>query len=121
MPTPESVEAIIAATREDAALRLEIVSWLRRTSVPRGQELHSFVGLLVAIVAVGTAAAVPSPLVALGVTVLSLIGFFWMAAVSTDALVELGERSRHATAWLGAVEDAITSEAIRRRAWWRRR
>jgi hypothetical protein len=121
MPTPGSVANIIAATRADPALRLEMVSWLRRTAVPRGQELHSFVGMLIAIVTLGFAATVVNAVVAIGLTVLALIGLFWLVALSTNALIELSERSSHATAWLGAVEDAIAVEARQRHPWWRRR
>jgi len=120
MPTPESVAAILGATKKDPGLRLELLSWFRRTAVPRGQELHSFIGMLIAIVAVAISAAVSNPLVGLGIAGFCLLSF-WFAVASTDFLINLGERNRHATAWQAALEDAIAAEAAARRPWWKRR
>jgi len=57
--------------------------------------------MLIAIVTFGLAATVVNPVVAVVLAVLTFVALFWLAAVSTDALFELSERSRHATAWLG--------------------
>jgi hypothetical protein len=121
MPTPQTVATILDATRSEPALRLEMLSWLRRTAVPRGQELHSFVGMLIAIVAIGVSITAANPLVTIAVIALSLVGLFWLLALSTDVLIDLSERSRHSTAWLGALEDAIDAEQARSWRWRRRR
>jgi hypothetical protein len=121
MPTPQAVAAILDATRSEPALRLELLSWLRRTAVPRGQELHSFVGMLIAIVAIGVSVTAANPIVSITVVIASLAGLFWLLALSTDVLIDLSERSRHSTAWLGAVEDAIDAERSRSRRWRRQR
>jgi hypothetical protein len=121
MPTPQTVATIIDATRSEPALRLELLSWLRRTAVPRGQELHSFVGMLIAIVAIAISVTAANPLVTIAVVALSLVGLFWLLALSTDVLIDLSERSRHSTAWLSAIEDAINAEQARKSRWRRRR
>ena len=76
--------------------------------------------MLIAIVTVAITAAVWNPLVSLGIVGLCLFQF-WSAVASTDFLINLGERNRHATAWQAALEDAIAAEAAARRPWWKRR
>lgn len=119
MPTPESIATILKATEENPALRLEILSWLRRTAVARGQELHSYVGMLIAIIAISVSVSAEFPPVAIILMLLALVALYWASVMSTAVIVELGERSRHAAVWLAALEDAIRTEPQRRR-WWKR-
>ena len=111
MPSPESVKNLVQETRKDPALRLEVLSWLRRTAVPRGPELFGLFGGLMAVVALVFSLTDVAPVIAISIAVLVGVGMLWLLVKSAGAVLHLGERSRHATAWLRAFEDALLKES----------
>ena len=119
MPTPEAVSMILRKTAKNPVVRLEIISWLRRNAVSRGEELLGVVATLIAIVAVAiTATSAFPPVVAVVVPGILALAFLLLLGKAADLVADLGERSRHATAWLGAIEDAVALERQGKQRWW---